>query len=112
MLNISARRGCCLLPTRQQRGKGRLRGPWRTVDGLKPAGGYRFLEDAGVVAVEFAPHPPSAPTSPTIFCGEFVLSGMQPRLSRALLTCAALVLLLGAGADDELERIMPDVEVR
>jgi hypothetical protein len=36
---------------------------------------------------------------------------MQKRVSRALLTCAALVLLLCAGADDDLERIMPDVEV-
>jgi len=30
---------------------------------------------------------------------------------RALLACAVLVLLLGAGADDDLERLMPDVEV-
>jgi hypothetical protein len=37
---------------------------------------------------------------------------MQARVSRALLTCAALVLLLGTAADDDLERIMPVVEVR
>lgn len=38
--------------------------------------------------------------------------GMPPGVLRALLMCAALVLLLGAGADDDLERLMPDVEVR
>ena len=63
----------------------------------------------------------SSHTSPLPFLPPFCLSFrlLQPTQGvyagmvypRALLACAVLVLLLGAGADDDLERLMPDVEV-